>query len=323
MLGRAVRAHASEGNGMTPPRTPMDRRCNARAAMPALAGMAVSKRSALRKRAWISTGAAVASALVLLVHASLTQAACDHDGLGFDAWLVQFRQRAAAQGISPATISSALAGVTYDPTVVRLDRSQKSFKLSFEEFYARRVGAGLLRRGQSLMRQHQATLERIERHFGVPAPILIAIWGLETNYGADSSGKYSIIRSVATLAYDCRRSEFFTGHLLDALRILDRGDLTLAQLRGGWAGEIGHTQFLPSGYYKYAVDFDGDGRRDLERSVPDMLASTANFLKGNGWQAGQSWEPGSANYAVLREWNRAEVYQRTIAVMAMQLREGT
>jgi lytic murein transglycosylase len=169
------------------------------------------------------------------------------------------------------------------------------------------------------MRTHQATLARIEQRFGVPGPILIAIWGLETNYGADSSGKYSILRSLATLAYDCRRSEFFTGHLLDALRIVQRGDLTLAQLRGGWAGEIGHTQFLPSGYYKYAVDFDGDGRRDLEHSVADMLASTANFLKGHGWQAGQSFEPGSANYDVLKDWNRAEVYQRTIAAMASKL----
>jgi lytic murein transglycosylase len=266
---------------------------------------------------------AVALALILTILPTVAPAAdCGHDGNGFDAWIAQFKQRAAAQGISPAVLSAALAGVSYDPTVVRLDRSQKSFKLSFEEFYARRVGEGLMRRGRALMRQHQATLDRIEKRFGVPAPILISIWGLETNYGADSSGKFSIIRSVATLAYDCRRSEFFTGHLLDAMRIVERGDLTLAQLRGGWAGEIGHTQFLPSGYYKYAVDFDGDGRRDLEHSVPDMLASTANFLKGNGWQAGQGWEPGSANYAVLREWNRAEVYQRTIAVMASKLREG-
>jgi lytic murein transglycosylase len=247
---------------------------------------------------------------------------CGDDAGGFGTWLARFKANAAAQGISPAVISSALAGVTYDPTVVRLDRSQRSFKLSFEEFYARRVGGTLIRRGQALMRTHRATLDRIEQRFGVPAPILIAIWGLETNYGADSSGKFSILRSLATLAYDCRRSDFFTGHLLDALRILQRGDLTLAQMRGGWAGEIGHTQFLPTGYYKYAVDFDGDGRRDLEHSVPDMLASTANFLKGNGWQAGQSWEPGSANYAVIREWNRAEVYQRTIAVMAGKLREG-
>ena len=290
--------------------------------MPVPKKVHVSRGRALRKLRGLCACAAITPAIALLLLSSVAHATCGNDGAGFDAWLVQFRQRAVAQGISPASVSSALAGVTYDATVVRLDRSQKSFKLSFEEFYARRVGSGLMRRGQALMRQHQATLDRIEQHFGVPGPILIASWGLETNYGADSSGKYSIIRSVATLAYDCRRSEFFTGHLLDALRILDRGDLTLAQLRGGWAGEIGHTQFLPSGYFKYAVDFDGDGRRDLERSVPDMLASTANFLKGSGWQAGQSWEPGSANYAVLREWNRAEVYQRTIAVMAMKLREG-
>ena len=266
---------------------------------------------------------AVAFALMLTVVPTMAAATgCGDDGAGFEAWLAQFKQRAAGQGISPTTISSALAGVSYDSTVVRLDRSQKSFKLSFEEFYARRVGSGLMRRGQALLRQHQATLERIEKRFGVPGPILIAIWGLETNFGGDSSGKYSIIRSVATLAYDCRRTEFFTGHLLDAIRIVERGDLTLAQLRGGWAGEIGHTQFLPSGYYKYAVDFDGDGRRDLEHSVADMLASTANFLKGHGWQAGQDWEPGSANYNVIKDWNRAEVYQRTIAVMASKLREA-
>jgi lytic murein transglycosylase len=272
----------------------------------------------------VSKGAclAIAFSLQLAVPLSARAADCGHDGAGFNAWLARFKQTAAAQGISPAVISSALAGVSYDPTVVRLDRSQRSFKLSFEEFYARRVGPGLIRRGQSLMRTHQATLARIEQRFGVPGPILIAIWGLETNYGADSSGKYSILRSLATLAYDCRRSEFFTGHLLDALRIVQRGDLTPAQLRGGWAGEIGHTQFLPSGYYKYAVDFDGDGRRDLEHSVPDMLASTANFLKGHGWQAGQGWGPGSANYAVLKDWNRAEVYQRTIALMASKLAEG-
>ena len=260
--------------------------------------------------------------LLAILPAPVLAADCGNDPGGFNSWLTRFKARAAGEGISANTISSALAGVTYDATVIRLDRSQRSFKLSFEEFYARRVGPGLLRRGQALMRTHQATLQKIEQRFGVPAPILIAIWGLETNYGADSSGKFYIVRSLATLAYDCRRSDFFTGHLLDALRIVERGDLTPAQMRGGWAGEIGHTQFLPSGYFKYAVDFDGDGRRDLERSVPDMLASTANFLKGHGWRAGQGWEPGSANYAVIRDWNRAEVYQRTIATMAEKLRAG-
>jgi lytic murein transglycosylase len=268
---------------------------------------------------WLSV--AVATLLFVMAPAAANAADCGDDTAGFDAWLVGLKRTAAAQGISPAAISTGLAGVTYDPTVIRLDRSQRSFKLSFEEFYARRVDGSLIRRGQALMRTHAATLDRIEKQFGVPGPILIAIWGLETNYGADSSGKFSVIRSLATLAYDCRRSEFFTAHLLDALRIIERGDLNLAQLRGGWAGEIGHTQFLPSGYYKYAVDFDGDGRRDLDASVPDMLASTANFLKGHGWQGGQGWEPGSPNYAVIKEWNKAEVYQRTIAVMSSKLAE--
>jgi len=261
----------------------------------------------------------LAGVLVLAAALPACASECGHDGSGFDGWLAQFKSKAAAQGISQATIRSALAGVSYDPVVVRLDRSQRSFKLSFEQFYARRVDSALIRRGLSLMRTHQATLDRIEKRFGVPGPILIAIWGLETNYGADSSGKFAILRSLATLAFDCRRSEFFTAHLLDALRIVERGDLTPAEMRGGWAGEIGHTQFLPSGYFKYAVDFDGDGRRDLEHSVPDMLASTANFLRGHGWQPGQGWQPGSGNYAVIKEWNKAEVYQRTIALMASRL----
>jgi membrane-bound lytic murein transglycosylase B len=160
----------------------------------------------------------------------------------------------------------------------------------------------------------------MEKQFGVPAEVVVAIWGLETNYGADTGARFSIIRSLATLAYDCRRSPFFTGQLLDALRIVERGDMTPGQLRGGWAGEIGQTQFLPTPYVKYAVDFDGDGHRNLVSSIPDVLASTASFLKGHGWQAGQSWEPGSANYAAIKEWNKAEVYQRTIAAMAAKLR---
>jgi len=265
--------------------------------------------------------ATVVLALACVPSGALAQT-CGNSGAGFANWLASFRAKAAAHGISAGTVSSALDGVTYDSTVVRLDRSQRSFKLSFEEFYARRVGPALIRRGQALMRTHRATLDRIEKRFGVPAPVLIAIWGLETNYGADTSGRFSILRSLATLSYDCRRSPFFTAHLLDALRIVQRGDMTPAQLRGGWAGEIGQTQFLPSAYVKYAVDFDGDGRRDLVNSVPDLLASTASFLKGHGWQPGQSWEPGTANYAVIRDWNRAEVYQRTIAVMASKLRDG-
>lgn len=262
--------------------------------------------------------AGLAVGLALSPHVSLA-ADCGNDPAGFDAWLARFRNAAAAQGISNATLNSALAGVTYDPNVIRLDRSQRSFKLSFEQFYARRVSGALIAKGQRLMSAHHGTLARIEQRFGVPPPVIIAIWGLETNYGGDGAGGKSIVRSLATLAYDCRRSDFFRNELMSALKIINRGDMSASQLRGGWAGEIGPMQFLPSSYYKYAVDFDGDGRKDLTRSVPDMLASTANYLKAYGWRPGQGWSAGSANYAVLREWNKAEVYVRTIAAMSDRL----
>jgi lytic murein transglycosylase len=246
---------------------------------------------------------------------------CGNGGSGFDVWLASVKTLAAKQGIRQSAIDAALAGVSYDPNVIRLDHSQHSFKLSFEQFYARRVDGALLNHGRRLIQSHAELLSRIESRFGVPKEIVIAIWGLETNYGADTSGKFNIIRSLATLAYDCRRADFFLPHLLDAIRIVERGDMRPDQMRGGWAGEIGQTQFLPTPYVRYAVDFDGDGRRDLVHSVPDMLASTANFLKQKGWHTGQSWQPGSANYAVLAEWNKAEVYQRTIAVMADKLKD--
>ena len=265
-----------------------------------------------------SLGVGVAFSL-LACSQPVAAAQCGNGGGGFERWLTQFKGEAAVSGINANTIAAALTGVSYDPAVIKLDHSQHSFKLSFEAFYRRRVDGSLISRGQSLIRTHKATLARIDQRYGVPGPVLMAIWGLETAYGAQTSGKYSIVRSLATLAYDCRRSAFFTGQLLDALRIVQRGDLTPAQLRGGWAGEIGQTQFLPTPYVKYAVDFDGDGRKDLVHSVPDILASTANFLKAHGWKRGQSWQPGSGNYTVLAAWNQAEVYQRTIAAMASKL----
>jgi lytic murein transglycosylase len=247
---------------------------------------------------------------------------CGNGPEGFGRWLSAIKVQAARQGISQSAIDRSLSGVSYDSTVIRLDRNQRSFKLTFEQFYARRAGSALMRRAKGRIARHRATFDRVEKQFGVPREIIVAIWGLETNFGADTSGRFSIVRSLATLAYDCRRSAFFTPQFLDALRIVQRGDMTAEQLRGGWAGEIGQTQFLPSPYIKYAVDFDGDGRRDLVRSVPDILASTASFLKGHGWRAGQSWDPGTANYGVIRDWNRAEVYQRTIATMTSRLRSG-
>ena len=267
-----------------------------------------------------SVGLAAAAMLTVALVPSTAQAqSCGNTGAGFDAWLNAYKARAASQGVSASAMASGLAGVSYDPDVIRLDRGQRSFKLSFEQFYARRVSGSLLSRGKSLMASNSALLSRIEQRYGVPGAVLISIWGLETNYARSSGGTKSIMRSLATLAYDCRRSKFFENELTNALRIIQRGDMSVAAMRGGWAGEIGPMQFLPSSYVKYAVDFDGDGRRNLVTSVPDMLASTANYLKSFGWRAGQPWTPGTANYNVIREWNKAEVYQRTIAVMSAKL----
>jgi lytic murein transglycosylase len=272
--------------------------------------------------ATFAAGAMLAALLLLAMPTAARAQSCGNTGEGFERWLSAIKVQAAKQGISQSAMDRALVGVSYDPTVIRLDRNQRSFKLSFEQFYARRVGSALMNRARQRLARHKAVFDRVEQRFGVPREIIVAIWGLETNFGADTSGRFSIVRSLATLAYDCRRSAFFTPQFLDSIRIVQRGDMSPAQMRGGWAGEIGQTQFLPSPYIKYAVDFDGDGRRDLVNSVPDILASTANFLKGHGWRTGGSWEPGSANYGVIRDWNRAQVYQQTISVMATRLKSG-
>jgi lytic murein transglycosylase len=202
--------------------------------------------------------------------------------------------------------------------VLAADKRQHVFKQSFEEFSGRMISKDRLAKAQKLMSQHASTIKRIEQQFGVPGGVVVAIWGLETDYGVNQ-GKMSIVRSTATLAYDCRRTDKFQGELADALRIIDRGDMTSEQMRGDWAGEIGQTQFLPSSHVKYAVDFDGDGRRDLVHSVPDVLASTANYLKGKGWQRGQGWNAGQPNFEVIKEWNKADVYARTIALFGQKL----
>lgn len=236
---------------------------------------------------------------------------------GFDSWLATFRQEAAAKGISQRGLD-ALDGVTHDPAVLSHDRGQRVFRQSFEEFAGRMVSAYRLKKGANLLLQHASLLSRIEQQYGAPGPVLVAIWGLESDFGANT-GKFATIRSLATLAHDCRRSDMFQAELLAALRIVDRGDLSPSEMRGAWAGELGQTQFMATSYLKFAVDFDGNGRRDLLRSVPDVLASTANYLEGYGWKRGQGWEPGEANFDVLLEWNKSQVYSRTIALFASRL----
>jgi len=256
---------------------------------------------------------------VCVAGAPALAAQCNHKG-GFNSFVADFKKEAAAQGISKRGLA-ALDGVTPDSAVLAADRRQGVFKQSFEQFSARMISHDRLVKGAKLMTQHAATLKRIEQKYGVPGAVVVAIWGLETDYGVNQ-GKLSVVRSVATLAYDCRRSDKFQAELSDALRIIDRGDMASADMRGDWAGEIGQTQFLPSSYVKYAVNFDGHRHADLIRSADDVLASTANYLKQNGWQRGQGWDQGQPNFAVIQEWNKAEVYARTIALFADKLDGG-
>ncbi len=238
-------------------------------------------------------------------------------GGDFGAWLQGFKTEAAAQGISQQTIQASLTGITYDPTIIARDHAQGVFKQSFEQFSGRMVPPRLTRARNKII-QYGSMLSRIEAQFGVPAEVIVAIWGLETDFGA-GNGNFQTIRSLASLAYDCRRPDKFRGELLAALKIVDRGDMAPADMHGAWAGEIGQTQFLPSSYLKFAVDYDGDGRRDLIHSVPDVLASTANYLKGYGWQSGQPWGEGTPNFQVLLQWNASQVYTKTVAFFAQQL----
>ena len=273
-------------------------------------------RSLADLRLWLFRGLFFGLALGLSVAAvpARAEAPCGGD---FATWLSGFEQEAAAAGISQRTIQSALGGMTFDPTIIARDHAQGVFRQSFEQFSGRMVPPRLPR-GRRLLAQYRPLFDRIEHQYGVPGAVLVAIWGLETSYGADT-GKFPTIRALASLAYDCRRADKFRAELLDALRIVDRGDMAAAQMRGAWAGEIGQTQFLPSSYLKYAVDYDGNGHRDLIHNVPDAMASTANYLKGYGWQPGQPWGEGTANFQVLLQWNASEVYTKTVAYFAQQL----
>jgi lytic murein transglycosylase len=254
----------------------------------------------------------------LLLLATPSQAArCGGD---FNGFVASMSAEAQGAGISPGVGSSALGGVTQDMAVLNFDRRQRyTFNKSFEQYVSTRVGAGRINGGRAMLQRHAALLSRIEAQFGVPRQILVAIWGLETDFGKGDMGRLPVIRTLATLAHDCRRSELFQGELLAALKIVQRGDLPLRDMIGAYAGEIGQTQFLPSSYIKYGVDFDGDGRVDLRHSVPDVLASTANLLHTNGFKMGAPYEEGTANFEAMREWNHATIYRKTIAYFADQL----
>ena len=239
-------------------------------------------------RRWFGATGAAMLLLAALPDAADAAARCRNTG-SFERWLEGFKQEAAAQGISRQAISAALDGVTFDPQIIRRDSGQGVFTQSFLQFAGRMTAAGRYQNGLKQLKAQAALLSRIEQRFGVPPPVVVALWGLESDYGAYKGGTINIIRSVATLAYDCRRPDFFRQQLLGVVRIVERGDLRPEEMIGNWAGELGPTQFTPGDYFKHGVDMDGDGRVDMTRSVPDALASAANLMKNFGWQRGQPW----------------------------------
>lgn len=248
-----------------------------------------------------------------LVATTLPAAAaqCGNDASGFSGWVKDFKVQAAANGIKPATIEKAFSGISYNRATIRADRGQKSFKLSFDQFMQKRGGATIIARGKTMKKKNAKLFAAIERRYGVPAGPLLAIWGMETGFGGFLGDQHTL-SAVATLSYDCRRSDYFTQQLYAALQLVQRGDLS-PSAKGAAHGEIGQTQFLPANVIRFGVDGDGDGHVDLVRSRADALASTANFLVGHGWRPGAGYRQGQPNYVAIQGWNAASVYQQAIA----------
>jgi membrane-bound lytic murein transglycosylase B len=238
-------------------------------------------------------------------------AQCGSGPGGYGAWKQEFAGEARAKGISASTIQ-ALMATNYAQATINADRGQRSFSLSLDQFLAKRGAATIVARGRSLKQSQGAMFASIQQRYGVPPGPLIAIWGMETGFGSQH-GNQNMLASIATLAYDCRRSAYFTEHLYAALELIDRGALSPAQ-RGSMHGEVGQTQFMPKNIQAYGV-----GNLDV---AANALSSTANFLKAHGWRAGAGYQPGEPNFAAIEAWNAASVYQRAIALMGRQIDGG-
>jgi membrane-bound lytic murein transglycosylase B len=263
------------------------------------------------------TGREIAAA-AFMVMASLAclaekadAAQCGSTPAGFEAWKREFAEEARTKGVGGSSIA-ALMQTNYATATIAADRGQRSFGLSLDQFLAKRGASTIVGRGRALKQSQAALFASIQQRYGVPPGPLIAIWGMETGFGGQR-GNQNMLSAVATLAYDCRRSEYFTDQLYAALKLIDRGILS-ASARGSMHGEIGQTQFLPKNILAY-----GTGNLDV---AANALTSTANFLKVHGWRAGAGYQPGEANFAAIQTWNAASVYQRAIAVMGRQIDGG-
>ncbi|WGS26394.1 lytic murein transglycosylase [Bradyrhizobium sp. ISRA464] len=239
------------------------------------------------------------------------RAASCHNGQSFDRFLAELKQRAVAAGVSQQTIAEASPYLVYDQGIVNRDRGQRVFGQLFTQFAGRMAATYRMQQGQQYIRTYAAAFARAEKEYGVPPAVIAAFWGLESDFGAQM-GNLPTLKSLVSLAYDCRRSEMFQGETIAALKIIDRGDLTPDEMIGSWAGELGQTQFLPTHYVNYAVDYDGDGHRNLLSSGPDVIGSTANYIaNGLKWRRGEPWlqevrVPQAANFASF-PWDQADL----------------
>jgi membrane-bound lytic murein transglycosylase B len=259
----------------------------------------------------LTTATFFALAMLACLSPQADAAQCGSTSAGFEGWKQQFAGEARAKGIGASTVS-ALMATNYAQATINADRGQRSFSLSLDQFLAKRGAATIVSRGRALKQSQGAMFASIQARYGVPPGPLIAIWGMETGFGSQR-GNQNMLSSIATLAYDCRRTQYFTEQLYAALQLIDRGALSPAT-RGSMHGEVGQTQFLPKNILAY-----GTGNLD---NAANALNSTANFLRAHGWRAGAGYQPGEPNFAAIQEWNAAQVYQRAIALMGRQIDGG-
>jgi len=250
----------------------------------------------------------VVAALVAAMAGEAGAAQCGNSAAGFETWKREFAAEARAKGVGASAID-ALMGANYATATIAADRGMKSFRLSLDQFLVKRGAAAIVARGRTLRQTHAALFASIEQRYGVPPGPLLAIWGMETAFGRQR-GNQNVLSSIATLAYDCRRPEFFTDQLYATLKLIDRGVLS-ASSRGSMHGEIGQTQFMPKSILNY-------GSGNLDSTAPALIA-TANFLKAHGWRAGAGYQPGEPNFAAIQGWNAASVYQQAIALLGRQI----
>ena len=257
----------------------------------------------------------IAAVVLSLSGTALAAQTCGNDGSGFEAWKADFAAVAAASGVGERGLA-ALAGTSYATRTIEADRNQRSFRYSLEEFLRIRGGDTIVSQGRQRIAANPDFYASLERAYGVPAEILVTIHGMETGFG-NFMGDSNVLSAITTLAYDCRRPDFFTPHAIAALALVDQGAISPASI-GAMHGELGHTQFLPGNILRYGQDGNGDGVIDLT-NLTDAMASTANFLASKGWQPGAGYQEGQPNFAVIQEWNAAGVYQKAIALMAGQI----